>query len=74
MKATLFIGMLIGIAGLFFLIQGGFSYKQNEKVVDVGPLHASADVQKHVDVPPLAAWGMLVGGVVLVGVGMRRKP
>ena len=74
MKATLFIGMLIGIAGLLLLVQGGFSYKQNEKVVDIGPLHASADVQKHLDVPPPVAWGMLIGGVVLVGVGMRRKP
>jgi hypothetical protein len=37
-----------------------------EKVVDIGPIHATRDETHHVPLPPIAGAVALVGGVVLL--------
>ena len=72
MKPPVIIGALliiIGIAGLAF---GGFSFKHKEKVLDLGPIEASADKKESLPVPPLLGALAIVGGVVLVATSARR--
>ena len=58
--------------GIVMLIWTGFSYTQREKVVDAGPVHISADMQKNVNWPPYAGGILVVAGIVIVATGRRR--
>ncbi|HET6576849.1 MAG TPA: hypothetical protein VFG66_00900 [Gemmatimonadales bacterium] len=61
--------ILLGIAGLAF---GGFSFTHKEKVLDLGPIEASADKKESLPIPPILGALAIVGGVVLVAVSARR--
>jgi len=57
--------------GLIGLVWGGFSYKTEEKVVDIGPIHATREKTHNVPVAPIAGALVLVGGVALIAVGKK---
>jgi hypothetical protein len=48
------------------------SYTTREKVVDIGPIHATRDKTNTVPLPPIAGALALVGGIVLVAAGGRK--
>lgn len=54
---------MLGLAGLAW---GGFSYTSREKLVDIGPIHASVEKTHAVPVPPIAGAVALVGGIALL--------
>ena len=62
--------ILIGL-GLLGLAWGGFTYKTNEKVVDIGPIHATREKTHNVPLPPIAGAIAVIGGVVLLLAGKR---
>ena len=51
------LGMILIALGLFGLAWGGFTYTTREKVVDIGPIHATRDKTHNVAVP--ARWRSL---------------
>jgi hypothetical protein len=57
--------ILIGL-GLVGLVWGGFTYTTREKVVDIGPIHATRDETHNVPLPPIAGAVAVMGGVVLL--------
>ena len=63
------IGIVLIVVGIVGLAWGGFSYTTREKVVDIGPIHASRDKNHSVPLSPIAGAIALVGGIVLVAVG-----
>ena len=73
MKPTILIGILLIVLGGLALAYQGFTYTHREKVLDVGPIHATADKQDHVSIPPLLGGLALVGGIVLVFVGAKKS-
>ena len=73
MKPILLVGILLIVLGGLALAYQGFDYTHQEKVLDVGPIHATAEEQKHVSIPPVLGGLVLVGGVALVIVGARKK-
>ena len=64
-------GMILIGLGLIGLIWGGFSYTTKEKVVDIGPLHATRDQTHYVWLPPVGGALMLAGGVVMLLAGRK---
>jgi hypothetical protein len=58
--------VLLIIVGIGIVIWGAFGFKTREKVVDVGPLHASKDVTHNVPYGPIAGAIIAIGGVVLL--------
>jgi len=72
MKPGTIIGIILIVIGVAGFALGGFSFTQKEKVLDVGPIEATADDKKTVAVPPLLAGIALVSGVVLVVAGARK--
>jgi hypothetical protein len=50
---------------------GAFGFQTREKVLDVGPIHASKDKEHNVPYGPLAGAVLAVGGVVLL---VKGKP
>jgi uncharacterized membrane protein len=73
MKPILAIGILLIILGGLALAYQGFTYTHREKVLDVGPLHATADKHDHVSIPPMLGGLALVGGVVLLFLGAKKS-
>ena len=60
------LGIILIALGLFGLAWGGFTYTTREKVVDIGPIHATRDETHNVPLPPIAGAVLLVGGIVLL--------
>jgi hypothetical protein len=51
----------------------GFTYTSREKVLDIGPLHATAEREKTVSLPPIVGGIAVASGVVLLVVGARKR-
>ncbi len=60
------LGIGLVVLGLIGLAWGGFSFKTKEKVVDLGPIHATRDKSHSVPVPPIAGAVALIGGIALL--------
>jgi drug/metabolite transporter (DMT)-like permease len=54
------------LIGLVIVIWGAFGFQTREKVLDVGPIHASKETRHDVPYGPLAGALVAVGGVVLL--------
>jgi len=66
------LGIILIVVGLIGLAWGGLTYTTREKVVDIGPIHASRDKNHTIPLPPLAGALALIGGVVLVVAGKNN--
>ena len=73
MKPGTIIGIVLIVLGVVGFALGGFSFTHKEKVLDVGPIEATADDKDTVPIPPILAGLALVGGVVLVAASARRS-
>jgi hypothetical protein len=60
------LGIILIVLGLAGLAWGGFTYTTSEKVVDIGPIHATREKTHNVPLPPIAGAMALIGGIVLV--------
>jgi drug/metabolite transporter (DMT)-like permease len=54
------------VVGIAIVIWGAFGFQTRQKVLDVGPIHASRDKDHHVPYGPVAGALLAVGGVVLL--------
>ena len=72
MKPAGIIGIVLIVIGIIALAYGGITYTKREKVLDLGPLQATAEKQKTIAFPPVLGGICLVGGIVLVIVGSRK--
>ncbi len=61
-------GIVLIALGLFAVAWGGFTYTTSEKVVDIGPIHATRDKTHNVALPPIAGAVAIIGGAVLLAV------
>jgi len=73
MKPAGIVGIILIIIGIIALVYGGFTYTKREKVLDIGPIQATAEKQKTISFPPVLGGICLVGGIVLVIVGSRKS-
>jgi uncharacterized membrane protein YidH (DUF202 family) len=72
MRPGAIVGLVLIVLGVVGLALGGFSFTQKEKVLDAGPIEATADDKETVAIPPLLSVLAIVGGVVLVAASARR--
>ena len=73
MKSTALIGILLIVLGIAALAYQGITYTHRETVVDLGPIHAEADRQHTIPLPPIIGIVAVVGGIVLVVAGAKGK-
>jgi uncharacterized membrane protein HdeD (DUF308 family) len=73
MKATLIAGVVLLVLGVAALAYQRITYTSRDTVVDIGPLHATADRQKIIPLPPIVGIVAIGGGVALVIASMRRR-
>jgi hypothetical protein len=64
-------GIIFIVLGLFGLVWGGFTYTTQEKVVDIGPIHATREKTHNIPLPPIAGAVAVVGGIALIVAGKK---
>ena len=62
-------GAVLIFVGLVVMVWGFFGFKTRDKVLDVGPIHATKETTHHVPYAPIAGALVIVGGVVLMASG-----
>ena len=72
MRPLAILGVVLIILGIAGLVIGRFSYTTQEKVVDLGPLQATAEKEHSIAVPDIAGIAAIVAGGFLVYIGRRR--
>ena len=72
MKPLSFAGIALIVLGLAALAYQGFSYTTREKVIDIGPIQATAERRKTVPLPPVVGIVAVVAGVGLLVAGSRK--
>lgn len=72
MRPLAILGVALILLGIGGLIIGRFSYTTEEKVLDLGPLQATAQKEHSVAIPDIAGIAAILAGGFLVYVGRRR--
>jgi hypothetical protein len=67
------IGVLLIVFGIVALVFGGIRYTTHEEVLDIGPVHATAEKHKEIPISPIAGTAAIAAGVALVVVGARTR-
>jgi uncharacterized membrane protein len=60
------IGIVLIIAGALILAYQGFTYTHKEKIIDIGPVEATAEKKETIPLPPILGGLFVVGGIVLL--------
>ncbi len=66
-------GIILIVVGVLMLIFQGFSYTQEKKVVDIGPIEVNKKEKKTIGWPIYAGVIALVAGGVMVFAGSKEK-
>jgi uncharacterized membrane protein HdeD (DUF308 family) len=72
MKSTVVLGVILIILGIAALAYQGITYTKRETVLNIGPLHAEAERQHTVPIPPIIGVAAVAGGMVLLVAGNRK--
>lgn len=71
-SGVLVIAIVLIAIGVVSLAYQGITYTTREKILDVGPIQATADKERTIPLPPVLGGLALAGGIVLIVVGARR--
>ena len=66
-------GVVLILLGVVALAYQSIAYTSRETVIDIGPLHATADQQKTLPLPPVLGIAAVAGGVALLVAGVRKR-
>jgi len=72
-KPVVIIAVLLIVFGVFALAYRGLSYDKTEQVAEIGPLELKTETTETIPLPPIVGASAVVGGVVLLVVGLRRR-
>ena len=71
MKPAVSIGIVLIVLSMLSFAYQGITYTTREKVLDIGPIEATAAKQKTIPLPPVLGAIALIGGVALVIIGNK---
>jgi len=66
------VGLVLVALGVLGLLYGGIRYTTRDAVVDIGPIHATAEREHSVPIAPIAGV-LLLGAGAAVLLGSRRR-
>lgn len=72
MKPILIAGIALILLGIVALSYNRITYTTKEKIIDIGPIEATADKEKTIPLPPLLGGLALIAGAGLIAVGYRK--
>ncbi len=71
-SGVMIIAIVLIVIGVVSLAYQGITYTTREKIIDIGPIKATAEREKTIPLPPLLGGLALAGGVILLVVAARR--
>ena len=72
MKIYTLTAIILIVIGIFAFAYQGFTFTTREKVVDLGPIHMTAEKTRTIPVPPIVGGIALAGGIVLLVAGRKK--
>ncbi len=72
MRTNTILGIILIVIAIVAFAYQGIDFTTREKVVDLGPVHMSADRTRTLPLPPIVGALALVGGVALLVVGSKK--
>ena len=72
MKSYTLIGIILIVVAVAAFAYQGISYTTRENVVDLGPLHLTAEKTKTLPLPPIVGGFALAGGLAMLFLGTRK--
>ena len=72
-KQITLVGIALIVLGIVAFAYQAITCPSREKIVDIGPIQATADTQKTIPLSPLLGGLVLAGGIVLVIVGAKKS-
>jgi hypothetical protein len=73
MKPATIVGIVLIVLSVIAFGYQGITYTTREKVIDLGPIEATAERKKTIPLPPIVGVVALVGGVGLIVAGNRYR-
>jgi len=73
MRSIAVVGVLLIVLGLVALAYQSITYTSRETVIDIGPVHATADRERTLPLPPVLGVAAVAGGVMLLIAGVRKR-
>jgi hypothetical protein len=72
MKTNALLGIILIVVGIIAFAYQGIEYTTREKVVDLGPVHLTAEKTRTLPLPPIVGAIALVGGIALLVTGSKK--
>jgi hypothetical protein len=72
MRPAVLLGALLLVVAVISFAYQGITYTKKEKVIDLGPIEATAETRERIPLPPIVGAIALVGGLVLIFSGKRK--
>jgi hypothetical protein len=72
MKPATLVGIVLIVLAVIAFAYQGISYTKREKVLDIGPIQATAEKRETIPIPPIVAGAALIGGIALLVVGAKN--
>lgn len=73
MKPYTLIGIILIVVAVAAFVYQGISITTREKVVDIGPLHMTAEKTRTLPLPPIVGGVALIGGIALLVMGSKKS-
>jgi len=67
------LGIVLVVLGIVAFAYQGINYTTREKVVDIGPIHMSADKTRTLPLGPIVGVVALASGIALLVMGSRKS-
>ena len=72
MKTNTIVGIILIVLGIVAFTYQGITYTTTEKAIDLGPLQVTAEKTHTIPLPPVLGGIALVGGIILLGMGLKK--
>ena len=72
MNNTKLLAIALLVVGIAALAYQGFSYTTRENVVDLGPIHVTAEKTHSLPLPPIVGGIAVIAGIALLAAGSRK--
>jgi hypothetical protein len=73
MNTTSLVGIVLIVLGLAALVYQGITYTKRDTIVDIGPVHATAEREHTLPLPPIVGIVSVAAGVALIVAGRRGR-
>jgi hypothetical protein len=72
MKPLMLAGIALILLGILGMSYNRINYTSKEKILDIGPVEATAEKEKSIPLPPLLGGMVLVAGFGLVAISYKK--